>query len=65
MEGRFRGRTFYSFFSWYVYVLSYVCLSCDRIDCSPPVSSVHGILKAVSGECMLLGSLSRHNKDLE
>ena len=30
----------------HVCVLSRVCLFCDPIDCSPPESSVHGILQA-------------------
>ena len=65
--------------------LSRVRLFATRgLYCSPPNSSVHGILQArilewvaisfsrrssrprdLSRECMFLGSLSRHNKDLE
>ena len=68
-----------------VKLLSRVRLFATRgLYCSPPNSSVHGILQArilewvaisfsrgssrprdLSRECMFLGSLSRHNKDLE
>ena len=35
----------HSIFEWFGYKLSHVQL-CDPMDCSPPCSSVHGILQA-------------------